>query len=246
MRAQCANLPLRSIRKFGVRDMLFDKNATQLALVAERAEEDSLALWREVRCAIAKAQSKDALFLDADSGDADNVDKVPFNLSGRYRVGDGSEYPCEIAGISPIGLHVKGPRSAGLSKWCTANITSVGIVEGIVVRAQVETFIVGVIAPARRLSRLAQRLSWHMQRGAGDVTERRASERVEMHYARATIETDQGRVFSCDIFDLSEGGAALHLGADALYFWADQPIKLDQRAGRVLRHFPGGFVVKFD
>ena len=154
--------------------MLFDKNVAKFAPDAKRAEDDSLTLWRELRCAFARTRTE-----DTSCHEFDDVESVSLNLAGRYRVADGNEYSCEIVDISPRGIHIDGPRSAGLGNWCTANISSVGIVEGVVIRAQVEFFTLGVIAPPRRLRRLAQRLSWQLQRKkSGKVTERRSSERI--------------------------------------------------------------------
>ena len=67
-----------------------------------------------------------------------------------------------------------------------------------------------------------------------------------MNCAKAKLETSDGQIYPCEIFDVSEGGAALHVGSSALYFWAGQPIKFNGRSANVLRNFPGGVVIKFD
>ena len=221
--------------------MLVHEYASQATLDANLAKENSLSLWRSLetvsgrRSAVGEAPPR-----------AHSDDSLPLRLTGRYRVGDGNEFPCEIVDLSPQGLRLRGPKSGGLYKWCTACITTVGLVEGLVVEAGQSSFVVGVIAPPRRLQRLAQRLHWQALRNAARVKERRASERVEMHNASGSIETEDGRTFSCEVFDLSDGGAALQLGANALYFWENQAVRFGERFGRVLRHFPGGLVIKFD
>ena len=219
--------------------MLIQEYATQIALNTDRARQDSLTLWRSLEAVSGARQGNVAAFCAPD-------EIRPLGLVGRYRVGDGNEFACEIQELSPSGIRVKGPKSGGPGKWCTASIASVGIVEGVVVEARLSSFVVGVIAPPRRLRRLAQRLHWQTLRNEAKVTERRASERFEMNKAKATIETDDGRVYPCEIYDLSEGGAALQLGSNALYFWEDQPVRFCERFARVLRHFPGGLVLKFD
>jgi len=176
----------------------------------------------------------------------DNAKSRPLKLTGRYQVGDGSEYDCEVLEISPLGIRIRGPREGRLGQWCIANIASVGIVEGVVAHADMGTLTIGIIALPSRIRRLARRLRWQLRREAEPLPDRRASERVELKHAAATLKTSEGREFPCQIFDISDGGAALHLGSNALYFWADQPVTLDDRPGRVLRIFPGGFVIKFD
>jgi hypothetical protein len=221
--------------------MLVQEYAAHLALNTDRAREDSLVLWRNLEAVSGKR------FVERSSpSNAPCADIRPLNLPGRYRVGDGNEFPCVISDLTPAGIRVRGPKSGGLGKWCTTSITSVGIVEGVVVEARQSSFVVGVIAPSRRLRRLAHRLHWQTLRNDAKVKERRTSERIDMNKAKTQIETDDGRVFPCEIFDLSEGGAALQLGDNALYFWIDQPVRICERFGRVLRHFPGGVVIKFD
>lgn len=175
-----------------------------------------------------------------------SVERLELDLIGRYQVGDGNEFPCEAPEVSPLGLSLKGPKIGRLGDHCLANIDSVGIVEGVVVMAQSQAFVVGVVAPPRRIHRLAERLSWRLRRNEEEVPERRASERVEMDSAEGRLETATGQSYAARIFDVSEGGAALHLGSTALYFWIDQPVRFEGRAAKVLRYFPGGIVIKYE
>jgi hypothetical protein len=173
-------------------------------------------------------------------------ERLALDLAGRYQVGDGNEFPCEAPEISALGLAIKGPKIGRPGDSCLANLASVGIVEGVVVQAQQQSFTLGVVATPRRMRRLAERLNWQLRHAVEDVPERRASERVEMNSAEGRLETDTGQVYAARIFDVSEGGAALHLGQSALYFWVDQPVAFDGRAAKVLRYFPGGIVIKYD
>jgi hypothetical protein len=221
--------------------MLAQEYAAQQALFASRAQEDSLALWRGVDIA------QFDMFADAARlGAVDETQTRPLRLKGRYRVGDGNEFPCEATEITPLGLRIKGSKYGAPGKWCTVCLNSVGIVEGVVAQARESSFILGVIAPRLRLRRIGQRLRWQALRLSAKVRERRASERIEMNNASATIETEEGQIYPCQIFDLSDGGAAVQLGSNALYFWQEQPVRFGERFGRVLRHFPGGLVIKFD
>ena len=213
--------------------MLSVAKATQLAADAERARDDSLALWRRLKPA-------DETVLPG------APERCELDLVGRYRVGDGNEFAGEFSEISPLGLRVKGPKCGNLGNWCTASIHSVGVVEGLVVAVRPNSFVVGVVATPRRLQRLGERLNWQLRRQRELVEERRASERVEMHHAKAAIVTAEGQVYNCEIFDLSEGGAALHVGECALYFWLGQPVVFEGREAQVLRCFPGGIVIKFE
>jgi hypothetical protein len=219
--------------------MLPVEKINRLLYDSERAQEDSLTLWRELTEEPPRVGAPFQI-------DARRPEILPLKLSGRYQVGDGSEFPCEVRDISPIGFHLKGPRQGRLGDWCTANIASIGIIEGVVVQSGGEAFKVGIIALPIRITRLAKRLRWQLRPHKEERPDRRASERVEMNRATAKLETAEGREFSCEIFDISGGGAALHLGSSALYFWVDQPIRLGGRPGRVLRYFPGGVVIKFD
>ena len=219
--------------------MLLAENTARLDDDTSRARENSLLLWATVAGAGG-----------APANEFPSANEEPqsrrLRLVGRYRVGDGNEFPCEIPELSPLGIKVKGPKDGRVGKWCTAYIASVGIIEGVVVEARQHAFVVGIIAPQRRLRRLGQRLRWQLMRGKADFKERRSSERIEMNGVKAELETLDGQIRTCEVFDLSDGGAALHLGGDALYFWVDQPVRFEGRFARVLRVFPGGMVIKFD
>jgi hypothetical protein len=221
--------------------MLPSENVNQQTIALENARQDSLALWQEL-INEEKSSRSDEVFLR----EPDDPNNRALKLSGRYQVGDGSEYDCEIVEISALGIRIRGPREGRVGQWCIANIASVGIVEGVVAQADIGTLTIGIIALPSRIRRLARRLRWQLRREAEQLPDRRASERVELKHAAATLKTSEGREFPCQIFDISEGGAALHLGSNSLYFWADQPVTMDGRPGHVLRIFPGGFVVKFD
>ena len=176
--------------------MLLDETATQFTLDAERARADSLLLWQNLIVLPEAANLGDAL-----SRAPYAANRCALDLAGRYQVGGGNEVAGEILEISPLGLRVGGPESARLGSRCAANVASVGVIEGLVVQARQDSFVVGVIAPQRRLRRLAKRLNWQLRRiNNEDVIENRSSERIEMNCANATIETFDGKTYSCGIF----------------------------------------------
>ena len=202
----------------------------------ERARQDSRALWTE----IIGAGHAGGLVVSV------CPERVALNLAGRYQVGDGNEFGCEIRDISPLGFAIKGSKSGRVGQCCTANVVHVGIIEGVVVHVDRETLTLGIIALPIRIQRLARQLRWHFKRLMVQAPDRRASDRIEMKGVVASLKTTDGRDYPCEVFDISDGGAALHLGPNALYVWVDQPIVFDRRPGRVLRHFPGGVVIRFD
>ena len=209
--------------------MMLEDNASPLPRNVERAREDARLIWSYIEAA-SKAPGE----------------RIALGLSGRYHVGDGSEFGCEAPDISPLGLRVRGPKIGREGEWFVGHFEALGIVEGVVVHSREQSFTVGVVGTPRWLRRLSERLIWGIKRKAEEVVERRASERVEMNASESTLQTGQGQNCPCRVFDVSEGGAALHLGANALYFWVDQPVSFGGRAARVLRLFPGGVVIKFD
>ena len=195
----------------------------------ERARADAAVLWEYVAASGLRV-----------------AERAPLDLTGRYHVGDGSEFGCEVTELTPQGLRVRGPKVGREGEGFVGHVEALGILEGAVVEAREQSFVVGIVGTPRWLRRLSERVIWQLRRAAQEVVERRASERVEMNSAAATLQTVEGASHACRIFDLSEGGAALHLGANALYFWVDQPVLFSGRAGRVLRLFPGGVVIKFE
>jgi hypothetical protein len=206
----------------------------------DNARETSRALWRELLISLGKASAEDS------PADLAAAPPLPLGISGRYLAGDASEFECTAAEISVQGVRIDGPWRVAEGAWCAANLADVGIVEGVVVEAGQTSFRLGVVAAPFRLQRLVQRFGWRIRRDWREIEDRRKSQRIDMQQAEATLRTRDGREAPCRIFNLSDGGAALHLGEGALYFWVDQEVELEGRAGRVLRYFPGGLVIRFD
>ena len=209
--------------------MNLQDNLSPVSHSIERAREEAKLLWQYIEATGLRPP-----------------ERLSLDLTGRYHVGDGSEFGCDVPDLSSLGLRVRGPKVGREGESFVGHIEALGIVEGVVVQAREQSFVVGVVATPRWLRRLSERIVWHARRMAQEVVERRASERVEMNSAEATLHTIEGVSYACRIFDLSEGGAALHLGTNALYFWIDQPVVFSGRPAVVLRLFPGGVVIKFD
>ncbi|MDE3176878.1 MAG: PilZ domain-containing protein [Pseudomonadota bacterium] len=222
--------------------MLLDETAVQLMQDADRARADSLALWQSLIVLPETASAGEARSFAPYAGD-----RCALDLVGRCQIATGREFLGEVFEISPVGLRVRGPEIARLGDRCSVNIASVGLIEGVVVRVSQNAFVLGVMAPQRRLRRLAKRLNWQLRRiNNEDVIENRGHERIEMNCAEATIEASDGQIYGCGIFDISKSGAALQLGPNSLRFSVGQPVRLDGRPGRVVRYFSGGVAIKFD
>lgn len=174
------------------------------------------------------------------------AESVPLVLPGRCLLQDGSELPCEMTDISPLGLGLRGVSGARAGEWAVAHIESVGAVDGVIVRNTPVLFVIDIRATPANLDRLAVRLDWNLRRLKENTPDRRAHARSETQRRPAELKTEEGRTLSGSLLDISEGGAAVHLGSEALYLWEGQPVLLDRKHAYVLRHFPGGVVLRFE
>ncbi len=173
-------------------------------------------------------------------------EKLAVEAPGRCLLQDGSEMPCQIEQFNPAGFSVRGMAGGRLGEWIVVNGQHLGVVEGVIIRKAPALFVVDIRSTPVRLERLASRIDWWVRRRTDQAPERREHERVAQHRRKGKLRTLDGREIEAELLDASAGGAALSLGAAALYLWVGQPIWLEERAARVLRAFPGGVVVTFD
>jgi hypothetical protein len=183
-------------------------------------------------------------------GDTDlkrgSPDCVALSLPGRYLMQDGSEFPCKALDISPLGIAIRGVAGGRDGGPVVANFRALGRIEGVMSRKSGIYFVLDIRATPIGLERLSRKLGWQIRRQRGEAPERRKYERVEQNRRKGVLRTNDGRELRGELLDESVGGAALQLGAAALYLWIGQPVTFEGRPAEVLRYFPGGVVLKFE
>jgi PilZ domain len=181
-----------------------------------------------------------ALSIDDESFDSENS-KIANIVFGRFMLPDMSEHPCQVKDISGNGAsfmsaHVPPPGLA-----VVAYIEELGRVEGVSGDAIVGGFAVNFTATGARRDRLVSKIEWLQKREIGGAENRRHP-RYEPREKVSQITLPDGRVYPCEVIDISVSGAAIK--SDVMPSVGTY-MMLGRMKGRVVRYLEHGVAIEF-
>ncbi len=168
--------------------------------------------------------------------------RVKLVLLGRYMLEDRHEYPCQTIDISPGGVAIEGPVSGQIGERVVAYFNQIGRVEGAIARHLDKGFAIQMRLPVLKREKLAEQLTWLVNRHALGLPEDRRHERITPHFTRTNLRTPDGREYPARLIDISISGAAMNVEASPAI---GSPVVVGSTAAQVVRHFSGGIAVEF-
>ncbi len=159
------------------------------------------------------------------------------NARGERRV-----YAGRAVNLSPHAIALASPVGGRMGGRVIAHIDHLGKLEGLVTRELDRGFIMSVKAGHEERSRLAAKIEWLGQHKNFDVHDQRVDCRFVPANPHSRMILPDGSTENCLVLDLSTTGAAI--SADTI----PEPgtiLAIGTIAGRVVRHFEGGFAVQF-
>jgi hypothetical protein len=168
--------------------------------------------------------------------------RVKLVLSGRYMLENRQEYLCRTIDVSCGGLALAAPIHGEIGEKVVAYFETLGRVEGNVARRFDHGFaMTAIMAPARR-EKLADRLTWLINRETLGLPEDRRHERIVPKDVRTTIRFAEDIVEPATIVDISASGAAVNCARTAL---PGSAIQIGRRRARVVRLLEHGMSLEF-
>jgi hypothetical protein len=164
-------------------------------------------------------------------------------LFGRFMLPDHSEHPCQVNEISLTGAIFITSRVPPRGQAIVAYLEEVGRVEVTSAEPVPNGFRVLITLAGARRDRLESRLKWLAQKQAnqGTVDDRRHA-RFETRDATSQITMPDGRVYDCEVLDISLTGAAVKVEVmPSLGTY----IMLGKMRGRVVRYLDSGVAIEF-
>lgn len=162
-------------------------------------------------------------------------------LFGRLMLPDQSEHPFQISQISPDGATFICSAEVPADVDILAYIDEIGRVEG-TVKSQIDG---GITVEFKnndtRRARIEQKLKW-LSENDREAANQRRHERFEPKDNNSHITMPDGRVYACEVIDISLSGAAIktpimpNLGTYVL---------LGKMRGRVVRYVEDGLAIEF-
>lgn len=168
--------------------------------------------------------------------------RVKIALAGRFMMADGTEHNCCSIDVSPgtaaISASVLPPRGSHIILY----LDRLGRLEGEVKRVFDDGFAITFDVSEAKRHRLAEDLTWLANRDIADFINKRAQARASLSTDATTMVLEDGTLKGVTLIDVSLAGLGVQsehlppLGA---------VIKIGANRGRVVRHFDGGFGLRF-
>ena len=163
-------------------------------------------------------------------------------LFGRFMLPDMSEHPCQIGSLSLSKASLLTNLEVPVGVQIVAYIEDVGRIEGNISKHIPGGFELGFELNDTRRERFKARLKWLRDKSAGTSAENRRHPRFEPADSKSHITMPDGRIYPCDVIDISLSGAAVL--TDVLPTLGTT-IMLGKMKGRVVRYLPKGLAVEF-
>lgn len=168
--------------------------------------------------------------------------RVRVSLLGRYMLSDRREFPCQTIDMSPGGVAVYAPVSGKIGERVVAYFDQIGRVEGMIVRHIENGFVLAMAVPVLKREKIADQLTWLVNRHELGMPEDRRHERIAPIHKRSTLKMADGREHMVRLVDISLSGAAMEVDASAPL---GSPVTLGATPARIVRIFEGGLAVEF-
>jgi PilZ domain len=166
---------------------------------------------------------------------------VSHTLFGRYMLPDMSEHPCQVTDISISGATfiTETPPAPGLS--LVAYLEELGRIEAVSGQPIPGGFRISFALKGSRLEKLESRIKWLSQRQAGEDEGRRHA-RFEPRDNQSQITLPDGRVYNCEVVDISLSGAGIKV--DVMPSLGTY-VMLGKMRGRIVRYLENGVGIEF-
>jgi hypothetical protein len=161
---------------------------------------------------------------------------------GRFMLPDMSEYPCQVSELTADGAVFVAQTVPERDTQIVAYIDEVGRVEGLSGDALQGGFRVVFSHTGQRKERFASRLAGRAGKNTTAGTDLRRHARYMPSDSRSHISLPDGRVYACEIIDISLSGAAIKV--DVMPGLGTY-IMLGKMRGRIVRYVEAGLAIEF-
>jgi PilZ domain len=169
--------------------------------------------------------------------------RVEVTLLGRYMLQDRREFPCQTVNMSPGGLAIDAPVRGAIGERVVVYLDQLGRVEGRVVRHTERGFAIQMTMPFAKREKIANQLTWLVNRDTLGIPEGRSHERIVPHRRHSILHVDGDHEHIVQLIDVSVSGAAVSTSAKPA---VGTKVKLGQTNSEIVRVFDGGVAVRFD
>jgi hypothetical protein len=178
-----------------------------------------------------------------------NIDYSPPNhasdklgiVFGRFMLPDMSEFPCQVVDIGMDGATFMSGAVPPVGQTLVAYLEEIGRIEAISADAVDGGFRIKYTLQGARLKRLQQRINW-LRNADENAVDNRRHVRFEPSEKLSHLELPDGRLYTCEVLDISISGAAVK--TDVMPSVGTY-VMLGKMRGRVVRYLDHGVAIEF-
>ena len=163
-------------------------------------------------------------------------------MFGRFMLPDMSEHHCQVSEVTPDGAIFITTTIPERDAQIVAYLDEIGRVEGLSGDAVPGGFRVVFSHTGQRRERFASRLSGRSAKNTTAGTDLRRHARHAPNDSQSHITLPDGRVYPCEIIDISLSGAAVKV--DVMPSLGTQ-VMLGKMRGRIVRYVDSGIAIEF-
>jgi hypothetical protein len=168
--------------------------------------------------------------------------RVPILLFGRFMREDKQEFPCQVINMSAGGMALLSPVPCEEGERIVAYLDNFGRIEGTVTRSFEGGFAIRILASAFRREKIANLLTWLVNRQSLGLAETRGHDRTVPRKQESKLILPNGETHDCRVLDVSLSGASVAVSPRPPL---DSLVVLGRMRGRVVRHHDKGIAIKF-
>ncbi len=168
--------------------------------------------------------------------------RLELSLFGKYMLTDRRELPCQTIDISAGGLGLAAPVIGHIGQRVVVYLDHLGRLEGDIVRHLKDGFAIQLrLSPIKR-DKIADTLTWLINRSELGLPEDRRHERIEPIQKRIQVQLADGSIHPGMLVDISLSGAFVKCGIQPAF---GDIVTVGSTQGRVVRRSGEGFAIEF-
>jgi hypothetical protein len=192
-------------------------------------------MWRSLRAAPIPSPAV---------GGDDRVITAKYNLAGHRDPRTGSKlfFAARVEHISPVEMTLSVPVTGDIGDQVLVKVDRLGDLRGLVAKRTRTGFVMNISATETERAQIKVKIDWFEKIRARKVVNKRRHDRFTPIDPHSTLIFADGSTLRCFVIDMSSSGAAVSAKVVPA---AGTPLALGKVVGRVVRHLPNGFAIRF-
>ena len=177
-------------------------------------------------------------------GEESRVITAKYNIADRHDLRTGSRlfFACRVEHLTDMEMTLSVPVTGEIGDAVFVQVKALGDIKGSVVKRTRTGFVMSISATQAERARLKVKIDWFEKIRARKAVNKRLHDRFTPTNPHSTLIFGDGSTLRCFVVDMSASGAAVSAN---VRLEAGTPLALGKVIGRVVRHLPNGFAIRF-